>query len=84
MSAVINGTYNQGLATSNAPANWRYMNATYTNNGSYDDFEEGESYLEPSVTEEQLIEKVCSEFDNVIVVINANNTMELGWVDNYE
>ncbi|MFR8311545.1 MAG: hypothetical protein ACLVBP_03835 [Ruminococcus sp.] len=67
MSAVINGTYNQGLATSNAPANWRYMNATYTNNGSYDDFEEGESYLEPSVTEEQLIEKVCSEFDNVIV-----------------
>ena len=84
MSAVINGTYNQGLATSNAPANWRYMNATYTNNGSYDDFEEGESYLEPSVTEEQLIEKVCSEFDNVIVVINANNTMELDWVDNYE
>ena len=65
MSAVINGTYNQGLATSNAPANWRYMNATYTNNGSYDDFEEGESYLEPSVTEEQLIEKDCSEYDNV-------------------
>ena len=82
MSAVINGTYNQGLATSNAPANWRYMNASYTNNGDYDDFEEGESYLELSVTEEQLVDKVCSEFDNVIVVINANNTMELGWVDN--
>ncbi|MFR4428481.1 MAG: hypothetical protein ACLT4D_03530 [Blautia faecis] len=37
MSAVINGTYNQGLATSNAPANWRYMNATYMD----DDFEGG-------------------------------------------
>lgn len=84
MNAVIKGTYNQGLATSNAPANWRYMNATYTNNGSYDDFEEGESYLELSVTEEQLVEKVCSEFDDVIVIINANNTMELGWVDDYE
>lgn len=84
MNAVINGTYNQGLSTSNAPANWRYMNATYTNNGSYDDFEEGESYLELSVTEEQMVEKVCSEFENVIVVINANNTMELGWVDEYE
>jgi beta-glucosidase len=84
MSAVINGTYNPGLTVSNAPANWRYMNASYTNNGSYDDFEAGESYLELSVTEEQLVEKVCSEFDNVIVIINANNTMELGWVDDYE
>lgn len=84
MNAVIKGTYNQGLATSNAPANWRYMNASYVNNGSYDDFEEGEHYLELSVTEEQMVEKVCSEFDNVIVIINANNAMELGWVDEYE
>ena len=84
MSAVINGTYNQGLSVSNAPANWRYQNASYTNNGSYDDFEPGESYLELSVTEEELVEKVCSEFDNVIVVVNANNAMELGWVDEYE
>lgn len=84
MNAVIKGTYNQGLATSNAPANWRYMNASYTNNGSYDDFEEGEHYLELSVTEEQMVDKVCSEFDNVIVIINANNAMELGWVDEYE
>ena len=84
MNAVINGTYNQGLATSNAPANWRYMNAYYTNNGSYDDFEVGEHYLELSVTEEQMVELVCSEFENVIVIINANNTMELGWVDEYE
>lgn len=84
MNAVIKGTYNQGLATSNAPANWRYMNATYTNNGAYDDFEEGESYLELSVTEEQMVDLVCSQFDNVIVIINANNTMELGWTDEYE
>lgn len=84
MNAVINGTYNQGLSVSNAPANWRYQNAYYTNNGSYDDFEPGEHYLELSVTEEQMVDLVCSEFDNVIVIINANNTMELGWVDEYE
>ncbi|MBR2526931.1 MAG: glycoside hydrolase family 3 C-terminal domain-containing protein [Blautia sp.] len=83
MAAVIAGTYNQaGLAA--APANFTYMNSSYTNNGSYDDFEAGESYLELSVTEEQMVEKVCSEFDKVIVVINANNAMELGWVDEYE
>lgn len=26
----------------------------------------------------------CSSFDNVIVVINANNAMELDWVDKYD
>lgn len=84
MNAVIKGTYNEGLDVSVAPANWRYMNSYYTNNGDYDDFEPGESYLELSVTEEQMVDKVCSEFDNVVVIINANNTMELGWVDEYE
>ncbi|MDO4490197.1 MAG: glycoside hydrolase family 3 C-terminal domain-containing protein [Lachnospiraceae bacterium] len=84
MNAVIKGTYNPAEEISAAPANFGYMNASYTNNGSYDDFEEGESYLELSRTEEDMVEKVCSEFDNVVVIINANNTMELGWVDEYE
>lgn len=84
MNAVINGTYNVSEEISTAPANYYYLNATYTNNGDYDDFEEGESYLELSRTEEDMIDKVCSEFDNVIVIINANNTMELSWVDDYE
>lgn len=84
MNAVIHGTYNVAEEVSAAPANFNYMNASYTNNGDYDDFDEGESYLELSNTEEDMIEKVCSEFDNVVVIINANNTMELGWVDEYE
>lgn len=81
MNAVIKGTYNPAEEISAAPSNYGYMNATYTNNGNYDDFEAGESYLELSKTEEDMIEKVCSEFDDVVVIINANNTMELGWVD---
>ena len=84
MYAVINGTYNPAAQVSAAPANYNYMQAAYNNNGAYDDFEEGESYLELSVTEENLIDKVCSEFDHVVVIINANNAMELGWVDEHE
>ena len=37
----------------------------------YDDFDAGESYLELSNTEEAMLDKVCSEFSKVIVVINA-------------
>ena len=84
MLSVINGTYNPAAQVSAAPANYNYMSAVYYNNGAYDDFEAGESYLELSVTEENLVEKVCSEYDKVIVIINANNAMELGWVDEYE
>ena len=83
MKAVLDGTYNPAEKVSAAPGNYGYMNAVAWNNGAYDDFEAGESYLELSVTEENLVEKVCSEFDKVIVIINANNAMELGWVDDY-
>lgn len=84
MHAVIDGTYDLSQTVSSAPDNFNFTRSSYTNNGSYDDFEEGESYLELSVTEEDMVEKVCSEFDNVIVVINANNAMELGWVEEYD
>lgn len=84
MHAVIKGTYDLADSVSSAPENFSFTRSSYTNNGSYDDFEEGESYLELSVTEEDMVEKVCSEFDNVIVVINANNAMELGWVEEYD
>ena len=84
MYGVIHGTYDLANVVSSAPDNFDFTRCAYTNNGSYDDFEEGESYLELSRTEEDLVEKVCSEFDHVIVVVNANNTMELSWVDEYE
>ena len=82
MNPVIKGTYNIAGQVS-VTGNYGYYNGVYTNNGSYDDFEPGEHYLELSVTEENLVEKVCSEFDKVVVIINANNAMELGWVDDY-
>ena len=84
MYGVIHGTYNIASQVSVAPEKLNYYNASYTNNGSYDDFDEGEHYLELSNTEEAMLEKVCGAFDKVIVIVNANNAMELGWVDEYD
>lgn len=84
MNAVINGTYDSRDEVANGNEQYNYFSCNYDNNGDYDDFDPGESYLELSNTEEAMIEKVCSEFDDVAVVINANNAMELGWVNEYE
>ncbi|MDD2957124.1 MAG: glycoside hydrolase family 3 C-terminal domain-containing protein [Lachnospiraceae bacterium] len=89
MKAVIDGEWSLAKEVSiNAKGkenlNYQYTNGTYTNNGDYDDFDEGEHYLQLSNTEEAMIDLVCSKFEHVIVVINASNTMELGWVDEYD
>lgn len=84
MKAVIDGTYDPRDEIANGDPEYNYFACSYENNGDYDDFDAGESYLELSNTEEAMIEKVTSEFDNVVVIINANNPMELGWVDEYE
>lgn len=85
MKAVIDGTYDVREEIADGNEMYTYFGCSYTNNSeAYDDFDEGESYLELSNTEEAMIEKVCSEFEDVVVVINANNAMELGWVNDYE
>nr|MBR4281099.1 glycoside hydrolase family 3 C-terminal domain-containing protein [Clostridia bacterium] len=84
MNAVINGTYNIASEVSINPDVYPYTKVTYQNNGDYDDFEPGESYLELSVTEEKLLELVCANFENVIVIINACNPMELGFLETYD
>ena len=85
MKSVIDGSYaKMAEEVSVSPDNYGYVKGSYTNNGDYDDFDEGESYLELSNTEEDMLDTVCSQFDNVIVVVNANNAMELDWVDKYE
>lgn len=85
MNAVIDGTYDDIKQTAaGGNESYNYNDGFYTNNGDYDDFDPGEHYLQLSNTEEAMIEKVCGTFEKVIVVINTNNTMELGWVDEYE
>ncbi len=59
--------------------------ASYDNTiNGYNDFEAGEHYLQLSQTEEDLVDLVCSNFDNVILVYNAANPMELGFIDEYD
>lgn len=74
MGAVMNGSYQQGT---------KYTNALYTNNGDYNDFTDGMTYLEPSKTEQDLIELVTSNFDKVILVYNGANPLEMGWIEDY-
>lgn len=57
---------------------------TYENNSDdYDDFPAGEHYLQLSQTEKDLVELVCDNFDNVVVVYNGSNAMELNFVNEY-
>ncbi|MFR5601178.1 MAG: glycoside hydrolase family 3 C-terminal domain-containing protein [Lachnospiraceae bacterium] len=74
MGAVMDGSYAVGT---------KYTNASYTNNGEYDDFEQGSSYLELSRTERDLVELVCQNFDQVAVVYNGANPLEMGWIKEY-
>ena len=75
MAAVIDGSWQDGT-TSYA--------GSYTNNSTeYADFEQGQHYLELSKTERDMLDLVCSNFENVVVVYNGANTMELGFADEY-
>ncbi|MEY8494451.1 glycoside hydrolase family 3 N-terminal domain-containing protein [Lachnospiraceae bacterium 29-91] len=59
--------------------------ASYDNNSSeYEDFPEGEHYLTLSQTEKDMVELVCSNFDDVIVLYNGANQFELGFAEDYE
>lgn len=58
---------------------------TYENNStSYNDFEDGQHYLELSKSERDMIELVTSNFENVVLVYNAANAFELGFVEEFE
>ncbi|MDD2981034.1 MAG: glycoside hydrolase family 3 N-terminal domain-containing protein [Hespellia sp.] len=57
---------------------------TYEDNSKdYKDFEAGEHYLQLSQTEKDMLDLVCSNFENVVVVYNGANAMELGFLNDY-
>jgi beta-glucosidase len=58
--------------------------AAYDNNSTaYNDFEPGEHYLRLSKTERDMVNMVCENFSNIIVLYNGANPLELGFVDSY-
>ncbi len=58
--------------------------AAYTpNSADYADFEPGQSYLELSRTEKDVLDMVCANFENVILVYDGVTTFEMGFVNDY-
>ena len=80
MAAVVDGTWKERDAlTGNS-----YFNGVYDdtlNEGN--DWDEGDHYLQLSNREEEMLQMVCDNFDKVIVLINTNNAMELGFLEEY-
>lgn len=61
------------------------FSAAYTDNSAdYADFPAGSTYLDLSQSEKDMVELVCSNFNNVIVVLNGSNAMNLGFIRDYE
>lgn len=44
----------------------------------------GQHYLEPDETELEIIEYLNDHFEDVIILVNCNNAIELGWVEQFE
>lgn len=72
MMGVVNGTYTETTAMS-------YDDGLNKGN----DWDEGDHFLELTNREEEMIDLVCSNFENVILVYNAANAFELGFMEEY-
>lgn len=72
MMGVVNGTYTETTAMS-------YDDGLNKGN----DWDEGDHFLELTNREEEMIDLVCSNFENVILVYNAANAFELGFIEEY-
>ena len=58
--------------------------ATFQNNSeAYNDWEAGDHYLQLSKSERDMVELVCANFDDVVVVYNGAYAFELGFVEEY-
>ena len=56
----------------------------YTNNSEdYEDFPAGTHYLQLSQSERDMVDLVCSNFENVTLVYNGANTLEMNFLDQY-
>lgn len=77
MGAVLDGSWSE--------PGTKYLRGSYTNNSTeYADYADGQTYLELSRTEQDLVEMVCENFEKVVVVYNGSNPLELGWTDEYD
>lgn len=53
------------------------------NSEDYKEFEDGEHFLQLSQSEKDMVELVCSNFNNVVLVYNGANAFEFGFLNEY-
>lgn len=64
--------------------NTTQMGGEVTYSTNEEDLGSDKSYLELTARETEMVERVNENFDHVYVIINSANTMELGWLNEYE
>ena len=66
------------------PTNMKAETITYKNNSKdYEDFKDGESFLQLSQTERDMIDLVTKNFDKVTLVYNGANAFQFDFLSNY-
>ena len=66
------------------PTDMKADGITYKNNSKdYDDFQKGESFLQLSKTERDMIDLVTSNFDKVTLIYNGANTFQFDFLKDY-
>ncbi|MFT8331097.1 glycoside hydrolase family 3 N-terminal domain-containing protein [Bifidobacterium psychraerophilum] len=66
------------------PTNMKAEGITYTNNSKdYEDFQDGEHFLQLSKTEKDMIDLVSKNFDDVTLVYNGANTFQFDFLSSY-
>lgn len=66
------------------PTDMKTKGITYKNNSKdYDDFQKGESFLQLSKTERDMIDLVTSNFKKVTLVYNGANTFQFDFLNDY-
>ncbi len=78
---VIGRVGGEGL---DLPTDMKSASVTYNNNSAdYEDFSAGQHYLELDQSERDMLDLVCANFDDVVVVYNGANAFEMGFVNDY-
>ena len=75
VQSIIDGTYQDGTT---------YRAASYDDSlNEGNDWNAGDHYLQLSNREKEMVDLVCQNFDNVMVVYNGSNAFEFGFVEEY-
>ncbi len=78
---VISRVGGEGL---DLPTDMKASDITYNNNSAdYEDFSAGQHYLELDQSERDMLDLVCANFDDVVLVYNGANAFEMGFVNDY-